>query len=86
MNNDVHLQALIEKSMQLKIMHINTRSMISTYDGLLLKTILRCPRRLKYKQKRNSKYKKIKRNKKKENANEKKKMQIEKENANKTKT
>ena len=36
MNNDVHLQALIEKSMQLKITHINTRSMISTYDGLLL--------------------------------------------------
>ena len=36
MNNDVQLQVLIEKSMQLKIMHINTRSMISTFDGLLL--------------------------------------------------
>ena len=36
MNNDVHPQALIEKSMQLKVMHINTRSMKSTYDGLLL--------------------------------------------------
>ena len=36
MNNDVQLQVFIEKSMQLKITHINTRSMISTYDGLLL--------------------------------------------------
>ena len=36
MNNDVQLQVLIEKSMQLNIMHINTRSMISTFDGLLL--------------------------------------------------
>ena len=36
MNNDVQLQVLIEKSIQLNITHINTRSMISTFGGLLL--------------------------------------------------
>ena len=32
---DVHLQALEIKATQLKIMHINTQSMVSTFDGLL---------------------------------------------------
>ena len=62
--------------------------MISTYDGLL--TVAQKAQIQTKKETAN--IKKIKRNKKKENANEKKgmqikkKMQIEKENANKTKT
>ena len=32
---DVHLQALESNATQLKIMHINTQSMVSTFDGLL---------------------------------------------------
>ena len=31
---DIHLQALRNKEMQLKTMHINTQSMVSTFDGL----------------------------------------------------
>lgn len=33
---DVHLQSLNDKSNQLKIMHINTQSMVSTFDNLLI--------------------------------------------------
>lgn len=32
---NIHLQALVDKNLQLKIMHINTQSMVSTFDGLL---------------------------------------------------
>ena len=33
---DTHLEALNNKDKQMKIMHINTQSMISTFDGLLM--------------------------------------------------
>ena len=35
-NDDIHLQALSGNEKQLKIMHINTQSMVSTFDSLLL--------------------------------------------------
>lgn len=34
--HDVHLQALSDRNTQLKVMHINTQSMVSTFDNLLL--------------------------------------------------
>ena len=55
--------------------------MISTYDGLLT-----VAQKAQIQTKKKPQIKKIKRNEKKENANEKKRMQIEKENANNTKT
>ena len=33
---DIHLEALNNRDKQMKIMHINTQSMISTFDGLLM--------------------------------------------------
>ena len=35
-NDDVHFQAFPGNEKQLKIMHINTQSMVSTFDSLLL--------------------------------------------------
>ena len=34
--HDIHLEALNDRDKQMKIMHINTRSMVSTFDGLLM--------------------------------------------------
>ena len=35
-NDDIHLRALSGSVKQLRIMHINTQSMVSTFDSLLL--------------------------------------------------
>ena len=35
-NADIHLRALSGSVKQLRIMHINTQSMVSTFDSLLL--------------------------------------------------
>ena len=89
MNNDAHLQALIEKSMQLQIIQSYK---YPEHDIDIRWAADGGPEGSNTNKKETAKKKKIKRNKKKENANEKKrmqikkKMQIEKENANKTKT
>ena len=33
---DIYLEALNNRNKQMKIMHINTQSVISTFDGLLM--------------------------------------------------
>ena len=78
MNNDVHLQALIEKSMQLQI--------IQSYNypehDIDIRWAADGGPEGSNTNKKETANKKKKRNKKKENANEKKRMQIKKENAN----